>query len=328
MFIDEVTIRVRAGGGGRGSVAFNRNAMALGPSGGRGGDGGSVYFEGVSNLDALRQFQHKKEVEAPNGENGKAQFNDGARGADVVVKIPVGTVVRVAGMRTVREIVHVGQQILIAKGGHGGKGNFLFRSPRNTSPERFQEGLKGEEFEVTLELKLIADVGLVGLPNAGKSSLLNALTNAQSKIGNYQFTTLEPHLGVYYGVVLADIPGLIEGASSGKGLGTKFLRHIERTRVLFHLVSAESADPVADYQTIRGELGAHNPTLLEKPEHVFITKKDLVSEERLDEILKLFKKEKILAQAIAVGDGAELDPVKKILQSLVNEKASPIAAKL
>lgn len=323
MFIDEVTIRIKAGNGGRGRVAFNKNAMALGPSGGRGGDGGSVFFEGVSNLDALRQFQRSKEIEAPNGENGKAQFNDGARGNDIVVKVPLGTVVSVKGMRSVREVVHVGQQMLIAKGGHGGKGNFLFRSPTNTSPERFQEGLPGEEFEVTLELKLIADVGFVGLPNAGKSSLLNALTNASSRVGSYQFTTLEPHLGVYYGVVLADIPGLIEGASEGKGLGTKFLRHIERTRVLFHLISAESEDIIADYETIRGELGAHNPALLEKPTHVFITKKDAVTDERIKEITKLFKKKKVAVEAISIIDDESLRSVKKILEGIVNEKTPP-----
>ena len=323
MFIDQVTIRVKAGDGGRGRIAFNKNAMALGPSGGRGGDGGSVYFEGVSNLDALRQFQHKREALAQSGENGKAQFNDGAKGVDLVVKLPIGSVIRVKGMRSIREIVHVGQQLLVAKGGHGGKGNFLFRSPRNTSPERFQEGLPGEEFEMTIELKLIADVGLVGLPNAGKSSLLNALTNAVSRVGSYQFTTLEPHLGVYYGVILADIPGLIEGASGGKGLGTKFLRHIERTRVLFHLVSADSDDLIRDYETIRKELGAHNPELLLKPEHIFITKKDLVSKQRIAEIVKTFKKKKLEAVAIAVGDAPDLDSVKWALADVEKTKAPP-----
>lgn len=322
MFIDEVTIRVSAGKGGRGFVGFNKNAMALGPSGGSGANGGSVYFEGVSNLDALKQFQHSKEVKAEDGENGKAQFRDGTRGKDQVIKVPIGSVIHVKGMRSVREIVHVGQQVLIAKGGHGGKGNYLFRSPRNTSPKEFQEGLPGEEFEVTIELKLIADVGFVGLPNAGKSSLLNGVTNAGSKVGNYAFTTLEPNLGAYYGLILADIPGLIEGASGGRGLGTKFLRHIERTRVLFHLVSAESSDPLADYQTIRTELKAHNAALLDKKEYIFITKSDLVDEKRGEEIVKMFKKKKLESQLISAESQHGLEAVKKALQEVQKEKNS------
>lgn len=326
MFIDEVTIRVSAGRGGRGFVGFNKNAMALGPSGGSGANGGSVYFEGVSDLDALRQFQHTKEVKAPDGENGKAQFRDGTRGKDQVIKIPIGSVIHVKGMRSVREIVHVGQQVLIAKGGHGGKGNYLFRSPRNTSPREFQEGLPGEKFEVTIELKLIADVGFVGFPNVGKSSLLNALTNAASKVGNYAFTTLEPNLGAYYGLVLADIPGLIEGASDGKGLGIKFLRHIERTRVLFHLIGGDSEDPISDYATIRKELGDYNKELLNKTEYIFITKKDLIPEERIEEIKKLFKKKKLRVEALSLGDMPDIEPVKKALAEVQKIK-SPTSEK-
>jgi len=168
--------------------------------------------------------------------------------------------------------------VLVARGGKGGKGNFHFKSSRNTTPKEFQPGLPGERFEIRLELKLIADVGLIGLPNVGKSSWLNTLTNAKSKVANYQFTTLEPHLGVYYELILADIPGLIEGAAEGKGLGIKFLRHIERTRTLFHFVSAESEHPETDYKTVRKELKAYNPELVAKEEFVFLSKKDLVPE--------------------------------------------------
>src|SRR3989344_5938119 len=270
MLIDDVTIKIEAGDGGRGAVAFNKNALSLGPSGARGGDGGSIYFEGVSDLNALRQFQHKKDLKAEDGENGKEQFNDGAAGADLVLKIPVGTVIKKTESSEAIEILTAGERILVAKGGHGGKGNFLFRSSRNTSPTEFQEWLPGERFTVRLELKLIADVGIIGLPNAGKSSLLNELTKAKSKVANYSFTTLEPHLGAYYGLILADIPGLKEGASEGKGLGTKFLRHIERTKTLFHLVSAESDDPARDYGIIRNELTAFNDELSEKCEYVFL----------------------------------------------------------
>ena len=246
MLIDDVTIRVRAGNGGRGAVAFDKNKMALGPAGGSGGNGGRIYFEGVSDLGALNQFRYKKELTAENGEGGKGQFNDGPDGKNLILKVPVGTVIHNLTTETNQEIIKIGEKIIAAKGGLGGKGNFLFRSPRNTSPRRFQPGLPGEEAALRLELKLIADVGLVGFPNVGKSSLLNELTKAKAKVANYPFTTLEPNLGVYYELILADIPGLIEGASSGKGLGIKFLRHIERTRILFHLISAESTNPKND----------------------------------------------------------------------------------
>ena len=217
MLIDEVTIKVSAGAGGKGAVAFNKNLKSLGPAGGTGGNGGSIYFEGVSDLNALAQFRYKKSIEADDGGDGRGQFIDGADGRDLVLKIPVGTVIKkIDGAVSEKELLKVGERIIIAKGGHGGKGNFHFRSPRNTTPIRFQEGLLGESFTLKLELKLIADVGFIGLPNAGKSSLLNELTKAQSKVANYPFTTLEPNLGAYYEIILADIPGLIEGASSGK----------------------------------------------------------------------------------------------------------------
>src|SRR3990167_729483 len=231
MLIDEVKIKVSAGGGGRGAVAFNKNLKSLGPAGGSGGNGASIYFEGASNLNALGQFRYEKDIKAKDGEDGRGQFCDGTDGPDRVLKVPVGTVIQKIGGNTFaipQEILKNSERKLIARGGHGGKGNFLFRSPMLTTPLRFQEGLPGEHFTLRLELKFIADVGLIGLPNAGKSSLLNELTNSRSRVANYPFTTLEPNLGTYYELILADIPGLIEGASAGKGLGTKFLRHIER----------------------------------------------------------------------------------------------------
>ena len=176
------------------------------------------------------------------------------------------------------EIIKIGQRVLAAQGGRGGKGNFKFRSPVNTSPTQFQKGIPGENFTIRLELKLIADIGLIGLPNAGKSSLINELTRANSKVANYPFTTLEPNLGVYYELILADIPGLIEGASAGKGLGIKFLRHVERTKILFHLISAESENPARDYKIIKNELVSYSKELAEKTEYLFLSKSDLASE--------------------------------------------------
>lgn len=290
MLVDDITIRIRAGNGGKGAVAFNKIMMALGPAGGSGGLGGSVYAEGISDLSGLGQFRFKKEFAAEDGRDGRDGFRDGHNGKDLVLKVPVGTVAHNLTTGEDITIAHIGERVPLAKGGKGGKGNFLFRSAKHTSPTRFQPGLPGESFSFRLELKMIADVGFVGLPNAGKSSMLNRLTNANTKVANYPFTTLEPNLGVYYELILADIPGLIEGSSAGKGLGIKFLRHIERTRILFHFVSAESPDPAADYKTIRKELGLYNKELAEKPEYVFLTKTDLVSPVELKKKLAALKK--------------------------------------
>ena len=199
---------------------------------------------------------------------------------------------------------------------YGGKGNFLFRSGSNVSPTQFQYGLPGQSFALRLELKMIADVGFVGLPNVGKSSLLNELTNSKSKVANYHFTTLEPSLGVYYDLILADIPGLIEGASFGKGLGIKFLRHIERTKTLFHFVSADSEDPAKDYKTIRRELAAYNAQLLLKPEYLFISKSDAVSSKELKSKLGKLKKHNAKILPISIYDFESIEKIKKILNKL------------
>ena len=219
-----------------------------------------------------------------------------------------------------QEITKVGQEILIAKGGRGGKGNFLFRSSKNTTPKECETGKPGQEFELRLELKMIADIGFVGLPNLGKSSLLNELTNANVKVANYQFTTLEPNLGVYYGLILADIPGLIEGASDGKGLGIKFLKHVERTKIIFHFLAADSENITADYKTIRAELAAFNPTLLEKPEYIFVSRSDTVTPEELKKKLKEAKKINKNAIPTSIHDWDQLQKVKEILNELDKEK--------
>jgi GTP-binding protein len=322
MIVDDVTISVCGGKGGKGMVAFNRIPMHKGPAGGDGGEGGSVFAEGVSDLGALMQFRHVKRVEAEHGENGKAQFNDGHNGKDAIIAVPVGTVVHDLSLGVASEVTQVGERILIARGGRGGTGNYKFRSSTNTSPYEATDGTKGEEKEIRLELKMIADVGLIGLPNAGKSSLISELTDAKSKVGNYQFTTLEPHLGAYHGLILADIPGLIGGASEGKGLGTKFLRHIERTRVLFHLVSLESDDPLADYHTIRGELEGYGHDLPTKLERVFLTKADEAEPAHIEKTMRAFEEEGIDAQPISILDRASLAPVEMALREVQKEKGA------
>jgi GTP-binding protein len=316
MLIDEVTIRVKAGDGGRGAVAFDKNKGAIGPTGGRGGDGGNVFLEGVSDLSALNAYRNRKDWEAGNGEHGRGQFRDGHTGKDIVLKVPIGTVVHNLTDKTDKEIIGVGERMMIAEGGHGGKGNFLFRSPRNTSPERFQEGLPGARATLLLELKYIADVGLIGLPNAGKSSMLNEITNARAKVANYPFTTLEPNLGTYGKLIIADIPGLIEGASDGRGLGDRFLRHIERTRMLFHFIPADSPNPEKDYRLIRTELGAHHPDLLKKPERVFLTKSDAVSKDELAKKLRALRVKHRNIIALSIYDPESIERMTRILDEI------------
>ena len=320
MLIDDVKIQATAGAGGRGAVAFNKNMMSLGPVGGNGGKGGSIYVEGISDLNALNKFRFKKEIKAENGQDGRSQFRDGNNAKDLILSVPVGTVVYNLKTGEDIEIIKIGQIELIARGGVGGRGNFHFRSSVNTTPKEFEHGKLGEFFEIRFELKLIADVGFVGLPNVGKSSLLNELTNAKSKVANYPFTTLEPNLGAYYDLTLADLPGLIEGASNGNGLGIKFLQHIERTKILFHFVAADSIDPVSDYKTVRSELETYNKLLLEKPEYLFISKKDTVSGDIVNKVTSSLKKLNKNIIQVSIFDRDSIELVKKVLNSLILEK--------
>lgn len=342
MLIDNITIRIKAGNGGDGAVAFNTNMKSLGPVGGDGGRGGDVYCEGVSDLSALMQFRNKKEIKTENGGRGRGQSIDGNDSKDLTIKVPVGTVITKIGTGPganksglpadkageVAEIVKIGDRILLAKGGRGGLGNFKFRSSTNTSPREFTKGTPGELFTVRFELKFIADVGLIGLPNAGKSSLLNELTGAKSKVANYSFTTLEPNLGAYYELILADIPGLIEGASAGKGLGIKFLQHIERTNALFYLISAESEHPDVDYKIVKKELENYSKALAEKSEYLFLSKSDMVSSAELKKKISILKKVSpsgILKAsreviAISIHDEDSLNKVKEILNDIKSKK--------
>ena len=320
MLIDDITIEVASGRGGRGAVAFQSTKMSMGPTGAAGGAGGRGFLEGVSDLGALGRLRFKKVFHAEDGGAGGAQFRDGKTGQDIVLQVPVGTVAHNLKSGVKREIVKIGEKILVAAGGRGGKGNFHFRSGRNTSPDRFQTGEVGEKFSMRLELKLIADVGFVGLPNVGKSSVLNELTNAKSKVANYAFTTLEPNLGAYYDLILADLPGLIEGASAGRGLGIKFLKHVERTRTLFHFVSAESASPVGDYKTIRKELGSYNKELLKKPEYVFVSKSDAVAQSELKKKITALKKLNSKVQAVSIYDLDSIQKLEKVLNKIAKAK--------
>ena len=316
MLVDTITIRVTAGHGGKGAVSFNTQKMALGPTGAAGGNGGDVFLEAVADLGALRHFRTSKVFKAENGEDGRSKYRDGHAGTSLVLKIPRGTVVRSSRAREEHELTKIGERLLVAKSGRGGRGNFHFKSSTNTSPRESEPGFSGESVELALELKLIADIGLVGFPNVGKSSFLNAVTQAQSPVANYAFTTLEPHLGSYHGLILADLPGLMEGASSGKGLGIKFLRHVERTHILFHFVDAGSDNPLADYKTIRAELGAYNKILLRKSEYILISKSDSVDSERLAEIIKKLKETNREVLPISIYNDVQMDVVKNLLNGI------------
>jgi GTP-binding protein len=292
-FTDEAHIHVESGKGGDGVIRWLRNKETArgGPSGGDGGRGGDVVFVGVRDLAALANYRHEKKFRAQNGEAGKGELKHGANGADVELQVPIGTLVRVTETGQEHEILHEGERLVLFKGGHGGLGNARFKSSTNQNPFQQTAGKKGKGGDISLTLKIIADAGLIGLPNAGKSSLLNSLTRAKSKIGDYPFTTLEPNLGEFYGYILADIPGLIEGASSGRGLGIKFLRHVERTGILLHLVSADTEDPVAAYREVRNELVAFGHGLEDKQEIVVLSKTDLVSSEDAKKRMELLQRE-------------------------------------
>ena len=292
MLVDEIRLRLKAGKGGDGLVSWLhlKGVDHGGPDGGDGGNGGNVYIKVIRDLQKLAEYKTVKEITAKNGERGEDKVMKGASGADIFVSLPVGSLVKNIVTGQEWHLVNDGEEILFLKGGRGGYGNDHFKSSTNRSPKEFTEGKEGESGEFTIELQMIADAGLIGFPNAGKSSLLNAVTNAKSKVGAYKFTTLEPSLGDLYGFILADIPGLIEGAAEGKGLGVKFLRHIRRTKMLLHCVSLENENLKEAYDTVRKELQAFDPELTTKKELLILTKTDMVTPEDLKLKIKEAKK--------------------------------------
>ena len=292
-FVDEAKIYAEAGRGGDGVIRWLRtktNARG-GPSGGDGGKGGDVVLLGVHDLSALANYRFEKKFHAENGEAGKGALKHGSNGAECILKVPVGTLVRVIKTGDEYEITQEDERIVLFRGGFGGRGNARFKSSTNQNPFQHTSGKEGKAGDIELSLKIIADAGLIGLPNAGKSSLLNALTEAKSKVGNYPFTTLEPNLGDFYGKIIADIPGLIEGASSGRGLGIKFLKHVERTGVLLHLVSANQEDPLAAYWEVRKEIELFGHGLSKKREIIILSKIDLVSPVECETKMQLLVRE-------------------------------------
>jgi len=291
-FIDELNLHIRAGAGGDGVVRWlhEKGKEFMGPAGGNGGRGADVYARATRDIGILNNYKNLKEVVAPKGGNGEKRSSHGANGEDLYIDFPIGSVI--VNQQTGGKVFldKEGEIKLLAKGGRGGLGNENFKSATNQRPKQFTLGAPGEEFDFFIEVELMADAGLIGLPNAGKSSLINELTNAKSKVGAYQFTTLEPALGDMYGFILADLPGLIEGASKGKGLGDKFLRHIKRTKILLHCLSSESLKPITDYKMIRKELKNYSDELATKREIIILTKTDMVSEKILNSTIKKLSK--------------------------------------
>ncbi|MEK9156078.1 MAG: GTPase ObgE [Patescibacteria group bacterium] len=306
MFIDEAEIYVKAGRGGDGAVSFRREKFVPrgGPDGGDGGDGGDVIIIADRNCHGLAAYNAEKRFLAASGQNGMSRNKTGKSGEDLILSVPPGTQIYHRD-EMLADLVNEGDRIVLAKGGRGGWGNQHFATSIKQAPRWAKQGERGESKKVGLELKTIADVGLIGLPNAGKSTLLSVISQAKPKIADYPFTTLTPNLGVIrnlngQNVIVADIPGLIEGAALGRGLGDKFLRHIERTKILVHLIDANSADVAADYKTIRDELGAYSPKLLKKKEIVVLTKIDSVFADDLAakvSALKLIKKKPLVISA-------------------------------
>lgn len=317
MFVDELTIYAKAGNGGNGVIRWRQEKYRPmgGPAGGDGGNGADVYLRAVKDLNRLSKYTGNKTFESEKGEAGTNQSKAGKNGQDLYIDIPVGSKVTDLKRKRYFELTEIGQVQKILKGGNGGLGNEHFKSSTNQSPEESTDGIPGEDGEFLIEVALIVDVGFVGYPNAGKSTLLNAITNATSRIGAYPFTTLEPHLGDLYGFILADIPGLIEGASGGKGLGHKFLRHVSRTKMLLHVVSLEQEDPVSAYYTIRNELDVYDKTLSEKEEWIILTKNDLVEQAFTDKIQKELAKTK---NRVLVTSAEDETTYKTLLDALVS----------
>ena len=335
-FLDQAKIFIRSGAGGPGAVSFRREKFIEygGPDGGEGGKGGDIIFEAVPGLNTLIDFRYTQHFRAPRGKGGAGSNMTGAGAPDLVIKVPVGTQVLADDEERslLADLTEEGQRILFLKGGDGGRGNASYKTSTNRAPRQHGTGWPGEEMYVWLRLKLMADAGLVGLPNAGKSTFLNRTTNAVAKVGEYPFTTLRPQLGVvrHKGreFVLADIPGLIEGAAEGAGIGDRFLGHVERTRVLLHLVDAAGEDPVEAYRIVRGELGAYGAGLEDKPEVLALSRADLVEPKVMAKLSKkLAKAAGVEPHIVSAATGDGLDPLlDSILDCLGAEKEAEEAA--
>ncbi len=334
MFIDEAIVYVRSGKGGDGAVHFRREKYVPrgGPDGGDGGRGGNVLFKVSPTLNTLYSFQHQHRFIAEDGKRGGRSNRTGHSAGDLVIPVPAGTIIydAVTG-KVIADLIHGDQEILICKGGRGGRGNARFANSRDQAPRVAEKGEPGQERNLRLELKLIADIGIIGAPNAGKSTLLAAVTNAQPKIADYPFTTVEPNLGVAtvddeHTIVLADIPGLIEGAHLGVGLGYEFLRHIQRTRVLIHLLDGMAEDPVLDYAQINSELALFDPDLAKKPQIVAVNKMDLDDvQNRWKEIQQQLKKKGLSPIAISAVAGTNLRNLLYKTWEILNKTPIPVS---
>jgi len=322
-FLDQVKIYIKAGNGGHGSPSFRREKFIEfgGPDGGDGGKGGSVILRSERNLNTLIDYRFQQHHKAERGENGSGQNRTGRGGEDLFLKVPVGTQVFEEDNKTlIYDFKKEGEEFVVANGGKGGLGNTRFKSSTNRAPKKFTKGVFGEEYVIWLQLKTIADVGIVGLPNAGKSSLLGAITNATPKIANYKFTTLNPNLGVATyddkEITLADIPGLVEGAHEGVGLGIQFLKHIERCKTLMHLIDITNEDLENTYQQVKNELGSYSKELLNKKEIIVLNKTDLLDGDTVKEIVKNFSKNK--SSEVVTLSTIEKDSVLKIKVKLLS----------
>ena len=322
-FLDQVKIYIKAGNGGDGSPSFRREKFIEfgGPDGGDGGKGGSVILKAEQNLNTLIDFRYQQHHKAKRGENGAGQNRTGKSGEDLILKVPLGTQVFEEDNKTlIYDFTKISEEFIAAAGGKGGLGNTRFKSSTNRAPRKFTKGTQGEEFTIWLQLKTIADIGIIGLPNAGKSSLLASVTNANPKIANYQFTTLNPNLGVASyddkEITIADIPGLVEGAHKGTGLGIQFLKHIERCKSLLHLIDITSEDLKKSYQQVKNELKKYSNKLTKKKELIVLNKIDLINEKEVNHIIKDFKKN-TKSEVIAVSTFNK-SSVSKIKSKLLN----------
>jgi len=320
-FLDQAKIYIKAGNGGSGSASFRREKFIEygGPDGGDGGDGGSIIVESDRNLNTLIDFRYAQHFKAHHGKPGSKRNKTGSNGKDLILKVPVGTQIFEEDNNTlIYDFTKNKEKYLVASGGKGGLGNVRFKSSTNRAPKKKTNGKIGEEFWIWLQLKVIADIGIIGKPNAGKSSLLAALTRAKPKIANYPFTTINPNLGVTYydgkEVTLADIPGLVEGAHKGIGLGDKFLRHIERCKVLLHLIDISEEDLVSVYKKIKFELSTYDKNLIKKKEIIFFNKSDLLDNKEIDKKLNEFKKKvRSNYEIISVFSNKDIQKIKKLL---------------